>query len=342
MKTHIFMPDQLDQAAQCLKEGGLVAFPTETVFGLGAIANNEAAVQSVFKTKGRPNDNPLIIHVASIESVHHYAASVSPLAQALMEKFWPGPLTIILPIKTGTFAPAATAGQNTAGFRMPDQDQTLSLIDKVGFPLVGPSANLSGKPSPTSLAHVLHDFNGKIAGVVANQAELTAIGVESTVVLPLADHIEILRPGHVTVDMIEEAIGVPAHVRTAAEQLANQAIMSPGVKYRHYSPKQPVYLMAFDHTLEDWQEEIDKFPEAVAILAYQDHITSLQNHQKVVASYSLGKKDDWESATRHLFAGLRALEESSAKILMVQGLDPKVADHQAYMNRLSKAATHVL
>ena len=154
MDTKIYKKEQINEAAAQLKAGQLVAFPTETVFGLGAIATNEAAVSSVFATKGRPQDNPLIVHVSSIEQVAEYVAEVPEIAAQLMKQFWPGPLTIIFPQKPGVLAPSVTPGQETVAIRMPDNPETLALIEATGIPLVGPSANKSGKPSPTAVEHV--------------------------------------------------------------------------------------------------------------------------------------------------------------------------------------------
>ena len=184
MLTQKFRLGELDEAAALLRRGELVAFPTETVYGLGAIATKEQAVAKVFQAKGRPSDNPLIVHVKDAQQVLDYATEVPKLAKDLMERFWPGPLTIILPVKADVFPANVNNGQETVAFRMPNQHSALRLIDLVGAPLVGPSANLSGKPSPTSVDHVMQDFDGVIAGVVAGDTDQAQIGVESTVVRP--------------------------------------------------------------------------------------------------------------------------------------------------------------
>ena len=339
--TQVFDRHRLNQAAQALKEGKLVAFPTETVFGLGAIANNEQAVQSVFKAKGRPSDNPLIIHVSSIASVYRFAKEVTPLADTLMKNFWPGPLTIIFPVEEGVFAPSATAHHLTAGMRMPAQMETLLTIDQVGFPIVGPSANLSTKPSPTSLDHVLHDFDGRIAGVIANSKDLTDIGVESTVVLPLEDRIEILRPGAITKEMLEETTGLPVREATAEDQLNHPELMSPGVKYRHYSPKQAVYMVTAKHELSDWEKLLDEERQKVGLLADNQVVAKFYNHPKVTQTYALGEIGDAQSAARHLFDGLRRLEMTDCQVIYAQGYG-RQAIGGAYMNRLSHAASSML
>ena len=248
MLTKKFRLGELDEAAALLRRGELVAFPTETVYGLGAIATKEQAVAKVFQAKGRPSDNPLIVHVKDAQQVFDYAAEVPELAKELMERFWPGPLTIILPVKPGVFPANVNNGQETVAFRMPNQHSALRLIDLVGVPLVGPSANLSGKPSPTSVDHVMQDFDGVIAGVVAGDTDQAQIGVESTVVRPMSDRLIILRPGAITQSMLKQ-VCPKVQEFSVAEQLAAPQLQSPGVKYRHYSPKQAVFLFEYSEDL---------------------------------------------------------------------------------------------
>ncbi len=337
--TQIFDYQSLKEAAELLRAGKLVAFPTETVFGLGAIANNDQAVNDVFKAKGRPNDNPLIVHVSQIKQVHETVAEVNTLAESLMKEFWPGPLTIIFPLKEDVFAPSVTPGKKTVAMRMPRQLETLLLIDMVGFPLVGPSANLSGKPSPTSAEHVLHDFNGKISGVIKSQTVAAEIGIESTVVLAEDNQIVILRPGAVTRSMLEKI--APVVEMTASQQLANKDVQSPGVKYLHYSPKQTVYLLPPEYQKQDWFHEMGKHSVRIGLLADDEIISHCQTNKKFYSSYSLGAPGDVTSASRQLYAGLRYLEQSNCEIIFAQGLVDEDDSH-AYMNRLTKAANYVL
>lgn len=340
MRTKVFNYQSLAEAAELLRKGELVAFPTETVFGLGAIANNEQAVSNVFKAKGRPSDNPLIVHVSRMDEVAQYVFEVTPLAEALMERFWPGPLTIIFPLKPGVFAENVTPGKQTVAIRMPRQLETLLLIEMVGFPLVGPSANLSGKPSPTLASHVLHDFDGKIAGVVERQDETVDIGVESTVVYPHEGRIVILRPGAVTATMLAD-VGVPVEELNSSQQLTQTNLHSPGVKYLHYSPDQPVYLVGADNSLEDWAELIGQFDQKIGLLADNQIIEQCQSLASIHSVFSLGPAEDISSATRHLYAGLRYLEQSGCDIILAQGFYEKDLSH-AYMNRLTKAANYMI
>lgn len=330
----IYTMETIEQASACLLCGELVAFPTETVFGLGAVAYNEVAVNRVFQAKGRPSDNPLIVHVASIAQVHSLVDSISETALQLMQTFWPGPLTIIFPAKKDVFPSNVTAGKATVAIRMPNQPETLELIEAVGAPLVGPSANVSGRPSPTQVAHVVEDLRGKIAGVLEPKTNPSAIGVESTVVYPKEDGIYVLRPGAITVTMLKQ-LGYKVYELSPQEQLVHHELLSPGVKYRHYSPQQPVYLMTSSCSLTDWQMQVAQLNGKVGILALNDICNAMQ--QCVHMTYSLGT--NIEEATRNLYSGLRALEQSEVDVILAQGFDMKSEGSHAYMNRLTKAST---
>lgn len=340
MLTKKFRLGELDEAAALLRRGELVAFPTETVYGLGAIATKEQAVAKVFQAKGRPSDNPLIVHVKDAQQVFDYTAEVPKLAKDLMERFWPGPLTIILPVKAGVFPANVNNGQETIAFRMPNQHSALRLIDLVGAPLVGPSANLSGKPSPTSVDHVMQDFDGVIAGVVAGDTDQAQIGVESTVVRPMSDRLIILRPGAITQSMLKQ-VCPKVQEFSVAEQLAAPQLQSPGVKYRHYSPKQEVYLFESTEDRARLRAKLVAKGGKVGLLADDSIIQALGHQSPVVATYSLGQPNDADSATRQLYAGLRALEASDCDWILAQAVLESEKYH-AYMNRLNKAATSML
>ena len=340
MLTKKFRLGELDEAAALLRRGELVAFPTETVYGLGAIATKEQAVAKVFQAKGRPSDNPLIVHVKDAQQVFDYAAEVPKLAKDLMERFWPGPLTIILPVKPGVFPANVNNDQETVAFRMPNQHSALRLIDLVGAPLGGPSANLSGKPSPTSVDHVMQDFDGVIAGVVAGDTDQAQIGVESTVVRPMSDRLIILRPGAITQSMLKQ-VCPKVQEFSVAEQLAAPQLQSPGVKYRHYSPKQAVFLFESSEDLANLHAKLVAKGGRVGLLADESIIQALGQQSPVVATYSLGQPNDADSATRQLYAGLRALEASDCDWILAQAVLESEKYH-AYMNRLNKAATSML
>ena len=333
METKIYETATIDEAAELLKAGQLIAFPTETVYGLGAIASNDEAVKNVYKVKGRPSDNPLIVHVSDRE-IAEYVAFVPQQAEALMEAFWPGPLTLIFPMKEGVFAPTVTAGHNTVALRMPAQEQTLELIRKTGFPLVGPSANTSGKPSPTTAQHVMHDLSGKIAGILDGGE--TQIGLESTVLdLTNAAGPVILRPGAITEVQLEPIIGKLAGSAQSTNEA--EAPKAPGMKYQHYAPAQPVVLI--DGTAADWEAIIEAYRgegKQIGILASEEQLAV--HKDAALATYSLGLKDDVAAASQRLYAGLRYLDEQPVDVILAEAYD-LAGLGKAFMNRLEKAAS---
>jgi L-threonylcarbamoyladenylate synthase len=334
VETKKFSEEQLPEAAKILADGGLVAFPTETVYGLGANALLLEAVAQVYAVKGRPSDNPLIVHLAEAAQLANYVDNFHPAAEKLMAKFWPGPLTLIFSIKNNSLPSIVTGGLSTAAFRIPANKKTLSVIKQAQVPLVGPSANTSGKPSPTSAEHVLHDLKGKIAGVIDDGA--TAIGVESTVV-DLSDPNKkpmILRPGAVTKEQLEAVLGseveLDKHLVTEGEKPK-----APGMKYKHYAPDTRVMMVQ----PENWPAALDwvkKNQVKAGVLAGPSICETARFETAAVYMYA---DDTVEAAAKGLFAGLRALDESIAglEIILVAAF-PEVGIGSAYMNRLKKAA----
>ncbi|ORI29253.1 threonylcarbamoyl-AMP synthase [Lacticaseibacillus casei] len=317
----------IPEAAAALKRGELVAFPTETVYGLGADATNVTAVGKVYAAKGRPSDNPLIVTVADAEMVGQYA-TITPLAAKLMEAFWPGPLTIILNILPGRLSMKVTGGLQTAAFRNPDNALTSKLIATAGVPIVGPSANTSGKPSPTTADHVLHDLDGKIAGVLDDGP--TQVGVESAIIDLTVTPPAILRPGAIGPDELEPLIG---HVDTAAHHVGqNEAPKAPGMKYKHYAPAAQVVVV----------DDPAQFSAAVAWAKQTGQVFGLLATDAILAqyptipSYSLGK--DVQSAAHALFAGLRWFDLHPDVTLVLAQAFSKTELSAAYMNRLLKSA----
>lgn len=339
--TKIIQASEIDEGAALLQDGQLVAFPTETVFGLGAIANNADAVKSVYTVKGRPSDNPLIVHIADPEDIFDYMIDNDLERHDLIEKltaqFWPGPLTLVVPVKPDTFPSVVTGGMDTVGIRLPDHGTTRDLIRATGFPIVGPSANISGKPSPTQVAHVMHDFDGVIGGVV--NAEPTRIGVESTV-LDLTDlrGLIILRPGYITKSMLAEVVtDMPIYIGGTIANNADEAPKAPGMKYVHYSPNQPVMAVSSD-----------KMANVLAYLSSQSIkvalATSENNFEKyktsVASIVSLGPTI--ETATQQLFAALRTFDDQENIQQIVVELYPDTEKNGAYRNRLIKASSTVV
>lgn len=317
----------IPEAVAALKRGELVAFPTETVYGLGADATNVTAVGKVYAAKGRPTDNPLIVTVADADMVGQYAA-ITPLAAKLMEAFWPGPLTIILNILPGRLSMKVTGGLQTAAFRNPDNALTRKLIATAGVPIVGPSANTSGKPSPTTADHVLHDLDGKIAGVLDDGP--TQVGVESAIIDLTVTPPAILRPGAIGPDELEPLIG---HVDTAAHHVGqNEAPKAPGMKYKHYAPAAQVVVV----------DDPAQFSAAVAWAKQTGQVFGLLATDAILAqyptipSYSLGK--NVQSAAHALFAGLRWFDLHPDVTLVLAQAFSKTELSAAYMNRLLKSA----
>ena len=318
MDTKIFRHGEIAQAAAAIKRGELVAFPTETVYGLGADATNEKAVKNVYLAKGRPSDNPLIVHVNSIAMVEKYAAEIPDNARKLMDAFWPGSLTIILKIKKGALSKTVTGGLKTVAFRYPDCQPTLDLIEEAGVPMVGPSANTSGKPSPTTAQHVYHDLHGKIAGIVDNGP--TRVGVESTVLDMSTDHPVILRPGAVTKKDIEAVIGsIDLNHHKVGK---NETPKAPGMKYKHYAPKAEMIIYKGDR-------------EKAALAMAEEKLRRVECGQKVeIIIYDDAEP---EKAAREFFAKLRACDKAGVDVILAAALKEDGVGF-AVMNRMFKSA----
>lgn len=334
METKILKPDQIDEAARLISEGELVAFPTETVYGLGADATNEFAVKQVYQAKGRPSDNPLIVHVADVATVERFAEPLSDTARKLMAAFWPGSLTMIFKLKPAALSAFVTGGLKTAAFRFPNNQTTLTLIKTSGKPMVGPSANTSGKPSPTTAQHVYHDLNGKIAAILDDGP--TEVGVESTVLDMSTYQPAILRPGAVTKKQIESVIGIPVmdelhHVGT------NEVPKAPGMKYKHYAPNAQVYIVDPGDSWQDvgrWIKN-NQLQAPIGVMAFDDDLKMI-NWSTNVKQISLG--NNVSDASHNLFRELRDFDDQPQyKIIFVQGVEPTGLG-EAYMNRLNKSA----
>lgn len=235
-----FSGECADEAAEILKDGGLVAIPTETVYGLAANALDENAVRKIFEAKGRPQDNPLIVHISDFDMLTPLVTEVPELAKTLAERFWAGPLTIIFN-KSELVPDVTSGGLPTVAIRMPDNEAAREIIRKCGFPLAAPSANTSGKPSPTAAKHVSDDMNGKIPLIIDGGA--CCVGVESTVICFKDEKIRILRPGAITPLELSEFAEVIVDKAVTAQPKANERVLSPGMKYKHYSPKADVYIV---------------------------------------------------------------------------------------------------
>lgn len=375
MKTKIFGKEGISEAAEILKGGGLVAFPTETVYGLGGNGLDKEAAKKIYAAKGRPSDNPLILHVSSIEEVYPLVKALPEKAKKLMEALWPGPLTLVLP-KSDIVPKESTGGLETVALRSPENALTLDLIRACGFPIAGPSANLSGRPSPTEASHVFEDLGGRIEGILEDGA--VGIGVESTIVDLSENCPTLLRPGAITIEDLEEVLGEKVAIdptllgKSMAEGFTPKA---PGMKYRHYAPKAEMIL--FKKKEEDetrsGQKEIAKFilsyggkelsdcPEqeakksvAKAILSYGEKELSVSPEKRIwilcgedtASLYEgdgrftvqiLGRREEPLSMTHNLFRLLRKADEEGVELILGECYSEEGVGF-ALMNRLKKAA----
>lgn len=326
METKIFSEDQLDEAVKLLAQGELVAFPTETVYGLGAIATNEKSVKGVYEAKGRPSDNPLIVTVSDEKMIEKYAKSVPERAKKLIKHFWPGPLTILLYVKPGSLPDAVTGGLDTVAFRCPDDKLTHDLIEKLGYPIVGPSANTSTKPSPTTAQHVYHDLKGKIAGIIDGGE--TRVGLESTIIDLSVETPIVLRPGEITPEELSSVLGEKVLINTG-KVTDKEVPKAPGMKYRHYAPSAPVVVV-------DDEADFKKinFTTNVGVMALDSVLEKIDLPAK--NKFSLGK--NLTDADHNLFGGLRYFDDQkNIEQIFVQGFNIG-QESLAYMNRLNKAA----
>lgn len=327
----------LQQAGEILRSGGLVAFPTETVYGLGADALNAESSRKIYAAKGRPSDNPLIVHIAKIEDLYRIAAEVPKAAEKLAEKFWPGPLTMIFK-KADCVPYATTGGLDTVAVRMPDNEIALKLISAGGGYVAAPSANTSGRPSPTTAQHVAEDMSDRIEMILDGGS--VGIGVESTIVDLSEDVPMILRPGYINREMLEEVIG---EVRLDPALLSVDATVrpkAPGMKYRHYAPKADMIIV--EGQTEDVICEINhRIEEERKAGGKPGVIASEETKDQYVGAVvkSMGSRKDELSISRHLYSVLRAFDEEGVSRIFSESFDTPMLG-TAIMNRLEKAAGH--
>ncbi|MBN1134690.1 MAG: threonylcarbamoyl-AMP synthase [Methanosarcinaceae archaeon] len=344
--TEVFRIDSINfeetikKAALILKKGGIVAFPTETVYGLGADALNPEAVRKIFRAKGRPADNPLIVHIASKEQLYKLVMEVPVYATGLMDAFWPGPLTLVLKRKN-VVPDITTGGLDTVAIRMPDNHISLELIREAGTPIAAPSANVSGRPSPTDAEHVIADLAGRINAVIDDGS--VKIGVESTVVDVTGDIPVILRPGGIGIEDIRKLAGDAVIGYNDRLVGGEEAVRSPGMKYTHYSPQTEMVLVE-----GKGGEVSDKISELVATGHENGMLLGLliteetASHVSADEMYSLGERDKPEQAARSLFTGLRWLDSRGLDVIIVDGSVKHEGIGAAVLNRLRKAADRII
>ena len=326
--------EKIKQCAEILLSGGLVAFPTETVYGLGAIATDSNAAKKIYAAKGRPSDNPLIVHIAKPEDAELYAYT-SPLYYKLAKAFMPGPLTVIMN-KKDTIPCDVTGGLNTVALRCPSHPIAEALIKATGVGIAAPSANLSGSPSPTEGHHVIADMNGRIEAII--DGKNAEIGLESTIVKIDGESLCLLRPGAITRDALLcvcEEVNIAAAVTEALKE--NEKPLSPGMKYRHYAPDAPLIL------LDGKSEDIISFicekakQEKILMLAYSEEIPLLSE----VSTIDIGERDNLQTQAKRLFAALRAANEMELDTIYAH-LPTQSGLGLALYNRMIRAAAHTI
>ncbi len=361
METIVKGMDGIEEAAAIIRQGGLVAFPTETVYGLGGNALDPEASKRIYAAKGRPSDNPLIVHVADMEGVRPLVSAVPEKAEKLMRAFWPGPLTIILP-RAETVPLETTGGLNTVAVRCPENKLTLAFIKAAGLPIAGPSANTSGKPSPTEALHVYHDLNGKIDMILDDGP--VGIGVESTIIDLTGEKPTLLRPGAVTLEELEAVLQEKVEIDPAIIAGGVQEGIrpkAPGMKYRHYAPSgemmlvttEPMKALDYEGSEDMLQNEYHRVANYIAgeteIAVKEGHRVGILCCEESRSQYRvryggqpvklqvLGSRKDPLSMTHNLFRLLRQFDQDGVDMIFAESYSDRGVGF-ALMNRLRKAA----
>ena len=326
------------EAAALIREGELVAFPTETVYGLGADALSPAAARKIYAAKGRPSDNPLIVHISHFEELNRIASEVPEQAKLLANAFWPGPLTMIVQ-KSALIPPETTGGMDTVAVRMPNHPVALRLIAESGCPIAAPSANSSGRPSPTEAGHVMSDMDGRIPLIL--DGGMVGIGIESTIIDLTEPVPMILRPGYITREMLEQVLGMEVCVDPGLiASDSGQKPKAPGMKYRHYAPRAELVLVEGETEkviakVNQLTAERQRAGQKVGVLATDE------TESAYCADFvkSIGARSDEDAIARHLYSLLREFDELSVNTIYSESFaTPRIG--QAIMNRLLKAAGH--
>lgn len=331
-------PVQMQEAGDLIATGELVAFPTETVYGLGGDALHPDAAKKIYEAKGRPSDNPLIIHIAEVSDLDRVGKDVPPQAKKLAEAFWPGPLTMIV-WKKDEVPFATTGGLNTVAVRMPDHPVALELIRKSGKLIAAPSANTSGRPSPTEASHVMGDLEGRIAMVLDGGA--VGIGIESTIIDLTEPVPMILRPGYITPEMLSEVLGEEVIIDPgiiAADDTTKPK--APGMKYKHYAPKADMIIVdgeqqAVVDKINELTKEAHETGKKVAVIATEE----TKDDYAADVVLNIGAREDEDSIARHMYKILRDCDKLEVEVIFSESFKtPRIG--QAIMNRLLKAAAH--
>ena len=334
MKTRVFHPDRepdaIREAAEILRRGGLLGIPTETVYGLGADGLNAEAVARIFEAKGRPQDNPLILHVPSADWLERFCRDVPTVAYELAKRFWPGPLTMILPRRENVPL-RTTGGLDTVGVRCPNHPLTLAIIEAAGVPVAAPSGNTSGRPSPTTAAHMIEDMDGRIDGIVDGGS--CAVGVESTIIDLTVTPPRLLRPGGLPLEELRSVLGEVAVDKAVTEKLGEgERPRAPGMKYRHYAPKAPVTVVTGEPARSAAYIR-DHLGERDGVICFDEFTAQFEGH----TVRNLGAAADRLAQAQHVFDALRAFDATDVEHIYAQCPDDSGLG-LAVGNRLKKAA----
>lgn len=334
MKTKCLTQNEIELAAKILKNGGLVGIPTETVYGLGANGLNPEAVTNIFRAKGRPQDNPLILHIPNAEWLDRYCKNIPTAAYVLAEKFWPGPMTMVLE-RRELVPDVVTAKLETVGMRCPDHALCRAIIAAADVPVAAPSGNTSGRPSPTTAQHMLEDMNGKIDAIVDGGA--CQVGVESTIIDLTCKPPRMLRPGGITLEQLQDVLG-EVEVDAAVVRLmeAGEQPKAPGMKYRHYAPQAPVTVVAGD-AAKSARYIAEHAGSEDGIICFDEFSAMLQGDHAGRTVMRLGSAEDKAEQARHIFEALRAFDHTDVRVIWAQCPDT-AGIGLAVANRLNKAA----
>ncbi|MCI9177301.1 MAG: threonylcarbamoyl-AMP synthase [Clostridia bacterium] len=330
---------EIQEAAEEIKKGNLVLFPTETVYGIGANALDEKAVKKIFEAKGRAGDNPLIVHVANIQMVEELVETITPLEKKLIQEFWPGPLTVIFNRKSKEIIPnVVTANLNTVGIRMPSNKIAQELIQMAGVPIAAPSANVSGKPSGTTVEDIIEELQEKVSYIL--DGGFADIGLESTVIKVVEKQIVILRPGKITKEQLEKVareVKIDNHVLAKVKK--GEKVESPGMKYRHYAPNTNCMMVYGKNT----KKMVDKINSITNDLLEQGKevliLGKKQNLKDYIASEKWNMGENMEEIAKNIFALLRKVDKEKVDLVIIEGVGEKDLG-LAITNRLIRACSY--
>lgn len=326
--------EELTEVANSLKKGKLAIFPTETVYGVGANALDEEAVKKIFIAKGRESDNPLIVHVSNIEMLESIVEKIGEVEEKLIEKFWPGPLTIIFDRKSESIiSNRVTAGLNTVGVRMPSNEIARTLIELAGIPIAAPSANISGKPSGTNIQDIKDEFNGKVDYIIDGGD--SQIGLESTVIRVTDGKIKILRPGKITLEDLESVANEVNLDENVFKKVTDKPVSSPGMKYRHYAPNTKC-MMVYSKNTEKMINEINRITEEKGNVIVMG---TSNNLPKYIANNKIDMGSTMEDVAKNIFRLLRKVDKFGANLVIIEGVGKEKLG-LAITNRLIRACEY--